>query len=41
MILWVGMASNNETSIYDAVTGGTDLLRWFGQVPSFHDAEIM
>lgn len=35
------MASNRETSIYDAVSGGADLVRWFGQVPSFHDAEIL
>jgi len=37
----LGMASNEETSIYDGVPGGADLLRWFGQVPSFHDAEIL
>lgn len=36
-----GMASELETSIYDVVPGGTDLTRWFGQVPSFHDAEIL
>jgi hypothetical protein len=36
-----GMESNKETSIYDAVSGGADLVRWFGQVPSFHDAEIL
>jgi hypothetical protein len=36
-----GMTNNQETSIYDAVSGGTDLVRWFGQVPSFHDAEIV
>src|SRR3954447_23278405 len=35
------MASHKETSIYDAVPGGADLVRWFGQVPSFHDAEIL
>ena len=35
------MVSNKETSIYDAVSGGADLVRWFGQVPSFHDAEIL
>ena len=37
----IGMASNKETSIYDAVSGGADLVRWFGQVPTFHDAEIL
>jgi hypothetical protein len=26
--------------IYDEVPGGPELLRWFGEVPSFHDAEI-
>jgi hypothetical protein len=35
------MASDKETSIYDAVSGGADLARWFGQVPTFHDAEIL
>jgi Immunity protein 50 len=35
------MMSNRETSIYDAVSGGADLVRWFGEVPSFHDAEIL
>jgi hypothetical protein len=29
------------TSIYDAVPGGTDLVSWFGRVPTFHDAEII
>src|SRR6476660_3432162 len=37
----IGMASELETSIYDVVPGGADLMRWFGQVPSFHDAEIL
>lgn len=27
--------------IYHTVPGGSDLLAWFGQVPSFHDAEIL
>jgi hypothetical protein len=35
------MVSNQATSIYDAVPGGDDLVHWFGQVPSFHDAEIL
>jgi hypothetical protein len=30
-----------STSIYDTVPGGADLVRWFGQVPTFHDAEIL
>jgi hypothetical protein len=37
----IGMAGNGETAIYDVVAGGADLVRWFGQVPSFHDAEIL
>jgi hypothetical protein len=28
-------------SIYELVSGGPELLRWFGQVPTFHDAEIL
>jgi hypothetical protein len=35
------MADNKETEIYSTVSGGTELVRWFGQVPSFHDAEIL
>jgi Immunity protein 50 len=35
------MAGNDKTTIYDAVSGGADLIRWFGHVPSFHDAEIL
>jgi hypothetical protein len=35
------MASDKERSIYDSVPGGADLVRWFGEVPSFHDAEIL
>jgi hypothetical protein len=35
------MAGNKQTSIYDAVSGGADLVHGFGQVPSFHDAEIL
>jgi hypothetical protein len=27
--------------IYDDVPGGADLVRWFGQEPTFHDAEIL
>ena len=37
----IGMASNNEASIYYAMSGGAELVHWFGQVPSFHDAEIL
>ena len=37
----MGVADYKETAIYDAVPGGADLVRWFGQVPSFHDAEIL
>lgn len=35
------MFEQKDASIYDAVSGGADLVRWFGQVPSFHDAEIL
>lgn len=35
------MTSNQEASIYEEVPGGADLVRWFGQVPTFHDAEIL
>jgi hypothetical protein len=28
-------------TIYDEVAGGADLVRWFGQVPTFHDGEIL
>lgn len=35
------MTNDPNTSIYHAVPGGPDLVRWFGQVPSFHDAEIL
>jgi hypothetical protein len=34
------MTDSNST-IYDAIPGGTELVRWFGQVPTFHDAEIL
>jgi hypothetical protein len=26
---------------YEALPGGPEMLRWFGQVPSFHDGEIV
>ena len=26
---------------YDETAGGAELVRWFGQVPTFHDAEIL
>ena len=35
------MTLNPNASIYDEVPGGADLVRWFGQVPTFHDAEIL
>jgi len=35
------MIDDGEHSFYDAVAGGADLVSWFGQVPSFHDAEIL
>lgn len=27
--------------IYDTIAGGPELLAWFGEVPTFHDAEII
>ena len=35
------MQNDGFTSIYDEVSGGTELLRWFGCVPTFHDAEVI
>ncbi|KQT56121.1 MULTISPECIES: hypothetical protein [unclassified Aureimonas] len=35
------MVSSQDVGIYHEVAGGTELLRWFGQAPSFHDAEIL
>lgn len=35
------MPGDQNSSIYHAVPGGSDLVRWFGQVPSFHDAEVL
>ncbi len=35
------MANDLTASIYQAVSGGPDLVSWFGRVPSFHDAEIL
>src|SRR5271155_2816500 len=33
--------TDNNSAIYEAVPGGAELVRWFGQVPTFHDAEIL
>jgi hypothetical protein len=35
------MAAEQDETIYHEVSGGAELLRWFGRVPSFHDAEIL
>jgi hypothetical protein len=35
------MADDKEYEIYGAVAGGAALVGWFGQVPSFHDAEVL
>jgi hypothetical protein len=32
---------NEVETIYASIPGGPDLVAWFGQVPSFHDAEIV
>ncbi|NSX55544.1 Imm50 family immunity protein [Parasulfitobacter algicola] len=35
------MKRETEASIYDTIPGGVELLRWFGCVPDFYDAEIL
>jgi hypothetical protein len=35
------MTNDDETEIYNTVAGGAELVRWFGRVPTFHDAEIL
>ena len=35
------MAGEQDETIYHEVSGGAELLHWFGRVPSFHDAEIL
>ncbi|WP_245308766.1 Imm50 family immunity protein [Aurantimonas sp. 22II-16-19i] len=35
------MMMNADATIYHQVPGGVELLQWFGQVPSFHDAEVL
>jgi hypothetical protein len=35
------MTSEQNSHIYHEVPGGLELVRWFGEVPSFHDAEIL
>jgi len=35
------MIDEQVPHIYDEVPGGAELVRWFGRVPSFHDAEII
>lgn len=35
------MTTDANASIYHAVPGGSDLVRWFGREPAFHDAEIL
>lgn len=37
----VDMTNDQDATIYQEVSGGAELLRWFGRVPSFHDAEIL
>lgn len=39
---WIAAMTTPPThNIYHEVPGGPELLRWFGEVPSFHDAEII
>lgn len=35
------MGVENKAMVYESIQGGSDLLKWFGRVPSFHDAEIL
>ena len=35
------MQDDRTTTIYNEVSGGAELLRWFGCVPTFHDAEVI
>ena len=35
------MTPEPDPPIYHEIPGGEELLRWFGRVPSFHDAEIL
>lgn len=35
------MGIDHKASVYESIHGGSDLLKWFGRVPSFHDAEIL
>lgn len=35
------MDQDQQASVYTSISGGTELLDWFGRVPSFHDAEII
>ncbi len=32
---------DQDTTIYHEVPGGIELLHWFGELPNFHDAEIL
>jgi hypothetical protein len=36
-----GMSASEATAIYASVPGGSELLEWFGEVPWFHDAEVL
>jgi Immunity protein 50 len=33
--------ANEAEAIYASISGGSELVAWFGRVPSFHDAEIV
>jgi hypothetical protein len=35
------MDANEAEAIYAGISGGSDLISWFGHTPSFHDAEIV
>lgn len=35
------MNKDPRSTVYESIAGGSELLQWFGRVPSFHDAEIL
>ena len=35
------MGNDYIASTYESIQGGSDLVKWFGTVPIFHDAEIL
>ena len=35
------MTLQGSRAVYESISGGPELLAWFGGVPSFHDAEVL